>query len=320
MTTEMSDKIAALGDDADWSDPNLYAGILGAPSADDEPATDPAPEGEAEATDVAASEAKESSATPAAAASESPTEEVVADVATKDGKRVIPYAVLHDARQTAAQATARAKELAEANTRLAQQLQQAQSTHEPDASKAEFTKDELAEMEADFPQMAKLAKAHAALKSQLVEQAEAAQAARGDEVATGIQELIDNRPLLARWQSKGGGLWQDAVALDSTLRTDPAWASKSMADRFAEVERRMADELGIEVPPQTPVAVAVKAAQQTPKLPDPKPAPKPTLSDFNGSAPRSKEDEWNATSPRDALARAQHLSEADLMRMAGVSW
>jgi hypothetical protein len=335
MTTKMTDAIAKLDDATDWSDPNVYAQVLGAePEPEEAPSqgdTEPNAEPAATAPAVAAPAPKpESSAAPAAAATAPATEEDPAGVATKDGKRVIPYAVLQSERQKATSATAQAAALAQTVANLTEQLEQAKAgkATQPDDIQR-ISAEEIEQLEADFPAMAKIAKANNALLDRLAQQeANARQtAAQPDPAAASIQDLIDDRPLLAKWQAKGGAAWAMAVDRDVQLQGDPAWAGKSPAERFVEVERQLADELGIPLPTQAPAATPAApapAAPVTAAAPAPLPTPKetaiPSLSDLGGSAPKSEEDRWASTTPRDALATAHRMTEAELMRMAGVNY
>lgn len=109
-------------------------------------------------------------------------------------------------------------------------------------------------------------------------------------------EAIANNPVLAAWQDQAGDAWDEAVAMDNRLRTLPAWADKSLAERFAEVQRRVVGVLGQDVVPEHLRSVAaagkndlgltkeqVIAAGQA-KLKDAKPGIQ-TLSDLPGGTP-----------------------------------
>lgn len=346
MTQDLAAKIDALDTDTDFSDPKTYADLLGYGEGN-EAADQPTQGDTAPATTAAAPEpapaAASAPAAPAAASADSsatptpadPTQQApaaVEGVATKDGKHVIPYAVLEQARKSADQANARAQELARTAETLRAELEAAKAgTAKPaDAKPAapEFTDAELAELEQDLPAVAKLAKGVRVLQEQLAEARAAVPAAAAPQQpnteAQQVQELIDARPLLVRWQSKGGAVWQDAVALDQQLRTDPQWAGKPMADRFAEVERRIAEELGIPIPSQqqqatsqAPAPAAAPAAAPT--------APKtttatPTLTDLGGGPVVSSSDPLGGMSKGQMVDKAMSMSVEELMGMAGVSY
>lgn len=64
-------------------------------------------------------------------------------------------------------------------------------------------------------------------------------------------------------------VWATAVEHDNFLKQAPAWASKPITERFAEVARRTALDLGIELPKVEP-KVEVKAEVIPPKVETPK--------------------------------------------------
>lgn len=336
MTTpDMTARIAALDDSTDWSDPNVYANVLGtaidagdevieAPQGDTaKPVADVQPPPAAAPTPPAAPESSEAPAAAPAALAQEPDPE---GVSTKDGKRVIPYAVLQSARHAATEASARAAALGSENQRLQEQLEALKRGEKPGGAAAVFSDEELEDLEADHPAMAKLARSYVQLRQQVDEARAAPAPVQASAPADSVQDLIDDRPLLARWQAKGGAVWDMAVELDKRFQVDASWAGKSMAERFAAVEQQIAEELGIALPapasaasPAAPAPAAAAPIAAPAPLPPPKPVGMPSLSDLGGSAPKSAEDTWASISPRDALANAHRLSEADLMRMAGVS-
>ncbi len=99
MTANLAQKLETLDTGTDYSDPNTYAALLYGDQADEGAA--PAPQGETvQPAPAPAAEVKtESSEAPAAA--ETNANEAVDGVLTRDGKRVIPYDVLAEARKTA---------------------------------------------------------------------------------------------------------------------------------------------------------------------------------------------------------------------------
>lgn len=325
--TTLAERLETLDNGADFTDHNTYLALLypEGTATVDEPkaetaAAAPAPEAQA----PAAAPAPVESSAPAAAA-ENVSEDGAAGVATKDGKRVIPYAVLHDARQTAAANAARANELTQTVARLQQELEAKQagdatrtSEAQAQAAAAQISDEELAELEADMPVVAKLVKGYRELQAK-VEQAPAPAPAAAAPAVDDVQPLIDNQPLLARWQAKGGAMWAEAIQRDAELKDDPAWAAKPVAERFAEVERQLATEYGIPVP-----------AAATPNPPTPAPAPKPTpaaaaapitptLSDFNGT-PTAVVDPMASMAPGQMVDAARNMSVEELRRMVGIAY
>lgn len=352
-TTELTEKIEALRPDADFSDPQTYADLLGYGAQASEPEPGAAPQGDTATTEVVAAPpappadapavaaapaaapattpAADSSATPVAAVPKVEDEKDVLGVATRDGKRIIPFAVLEGTRKEAQTATQRAQELEQAVASLNQQLAAAKAGAAPPPAAApavEFTEEELSELEADMPAVAKLAKGYRALQDQLV-RAPAPPAATPASPAVDpaavldvVQRDIDNHPLLARWQQKGGPVWGEAVKLDQQLLRDPTWAVKSQADRFTEVQRRIAEDLGIPLPQEhiapTPAAPA-PAPAATPAAPTVVTA-LPTLTDLSGAPVISSSDPLGGMSTGQMVDKAMSMSLEDLQRLAGIPY
>lgn len=354
-TTELTQKIEALSADADFSDPQTYADLLGygeqggetdhvvvpkgdtattevvavtpAQPADAAPAVAAAP-----AAEPAATPAAESSTTPAAAAPKVDDEKDVQGVATRDGKRVIPYAVLEGTRQEAQTAKTRAQELEQTVASLNAQLAATKAGATPPPATVpvvEFTEAELEELAADMPAVAKLAKGYRALQEQLarapaqpVVAAPAQPAADPAAVLAAVQRDIDNHPLLARWQQKGGSVWADAIALDQQLLRDPEWNVKSQSDRFTELQRRMAEDLGIPLPQEITAPTPAAPVAATPAAPA---APAvttalPTLTDLSGGPVISASDPLMGMSAGQMVDKAMTMSVEELQRMAGITY
>lgn len=339
-TTELTKTLDALPAETDYTDPQTYSKLLG---YDEEAAAQPAtteaaPEGETAAAPAAApapepapapAPAAESSAPPAAAETKVEDDKDAQGVATKDGKRVIPYAVLEGARTQARTASARVQELTQTVEALQQQLTDAKAG-KSDPSKAqpvEFTDAELAELEADMPAVAKLVKAHKELQAQIAAQppapAPTPAAPAVDPAQQTVQELIDNRPLLARWQAKGGAIWAEALRMDNELKADPVWAARSLADRFAEVERLVAGDLGIPLSQQTtPPAPAPAAAAPSPAPATPvaAPAAMPTLTDLSGGAVAAVPNPLGGMATGQMVDKAMSMSLEELNKLAGLHY
>lgn len=354
MTTPQSieERIDALNPDTtDWNDAATYA-ALGIGGDDDgqgsgvqdqgdtaqAPAEAPAP-APAAATPAPAPAPAESSQAPAAAPA--PNEPVrVEGIATVDGKRVIPYAVLQNTRQEA-------RHLREENSRLQQELEAARSKAAGDGNQAlvdraasapeTLTEAELAELEQDYPALSKAMKILSATQAQVQKLASAptpapapaaaAPAPSAEQSDEEFDHAIAASPLISKWMSEKGPEWDRAVALDDVLRNDPRTADLTFAERFARVERMVAAEFDIPLPSKTPPTPAPAAAPAAPAPaaaatpaapPPPKAAARPTLTDLGGTPPASADDAINSKTALDLLAATEGMSEEQLMRMAGV--
>lgn len=186
-------------------------------------------------------------------------------VATKDGKNVIPYAVLKSERERASRAE---QTLAEMKERVAALEAIAKSANEgakngesartnPATVAAEdLSPEDLEALKEDFPTiykatMAALAKIQT-LESKLqpversVQEAEADQARTAQET---VQDTIDSIPKLAHIQASNPQAFELAKQFDATLRTQDKWANATLAERFGKVTEMVEAALGeIELP------------------------------------------------------------------------
>jgi hypothetical protein len=339
MTDKTIERLASLEGNQDYTDPDVWRAILAEP--DPEPAAQPqATQGETAtpATEAPAAPAAEpAAATPAPpaadssaapAAAETKTDEAVDGVLTRDGKRVIPYDVLAEARKTSQAHAERAKQLEETQRVLQDRIAAMEAGKKDEQPAPEvFSKDRIDAVREDMPEMAELMESQNRLARELAEAKSAAAAVPAPQpdpdLKANIQAAIDDRPLLAKWQAKGGIAWQRAVELDKGLRSDPAWASKSIAEQFAHVERLVADELGVDVPAQAaaPAPAPIPAPTAAPKPNAPTvpvaEAPHPTVSDFNGSAPVTA-DPLAGLAVGAQVDKAMSMSVEDIYRMAGI--
>ena len=328
MTTEndLAKSLDNLPEDFDYSNPAALAAAMGY-EADDDSQDDPT---QGESTEEQAVQAKapapapeapakpvQSDATPSAAATE-PVE--VVGVQTKDGKHTLPYAVLQEARRTAALNKQRADELAAEKAKLEQQIEAMKSGKPTD----DMSADELAQLAEDFPQLAPVLKTVKDLQAQVASAKPGAPSvdprAQIDQELDAQAELdaaLAARPLLSKYQQQGGVVWGRAVEIDQALMQNPEFAAKPLAERFAEVERQLASELGIQqssTPAAKPTTVDPKAIESASRV-----GPS-TLSDIAGTAPKVEQDPWDDRTPIEGLAAADKLSDEGLMRLAGLSY
>jgi hypothetical protein len=254
-------------------------------------------------------------------------------VASKDGKRVLPYSALTAARFEA-QATKRERDAIKAeNEALKAELEAAKSgkaTAKPEKADDELSDEELAEMEVEFPQLARVARVVKATAAKAVQPAgkdaqepAAQQASATEPTDDPVQEAIDSVPDLLTWQTnqaEHASKFQRAVDWDNTLKASPKWANKPMAERFAEATRLVREEFDIAEPapaslkqdedPKQQVAKRREAAQgqvQNASRRSPN-----TLSDLNGSA-RPPTDSMAALTPTAMLNRMLTMSNEDIL-------
>jgi hypothetical protein len=341
---DMRQAVASLDDSTDFSDPNTYAKLLGGGGEDEVIAANPGDEqgdssqdtqtDDAQATSGQAPKA-DSGSTPDATKTTQTEPTKVDGVLTRDGKTVIPYAVLEGERTRARQAEKRAEAMQADIEQMKAQLAGA-ATKTPDPDALEIGADEMAELESDFPAMAKLVKAHQKLTAQLAQQAQesqassqAAQQATKDEQDLSDQEQFDlgiaANPLIAKWMSEGAKgdspEWNRAKQLDGLYAQDPAFASKTYAERLAVVQRLVCAEFG-HTPPATSQAPAPAPATPSKQRTQPvvQEAPDPSLSDLGGVPPVNTRDPMDQLNTRDALAAAARMTDEELRRLAGVNY
>lgn len=260
---------------------------------------------------VAPKEAKEEKKEPEVKADEKPKEEPKAEkpeakpeekpeakpegVLAKDGKNVIPFAVLESARERAA----KAEELAAEKEKEIERLKAEAAGKKPaeEAKTEMLTEEELSALEADSPTLAKVLRSQQQTILKLNETVESL-AQRSDDqakaeeadVKSEIQAAIDATPTLAAWQvDKDQTAWNEAAKFDRILRENPKYADVPFEDRFAKVVELTKAALGLEVerpqPKEEPKLTPeeVKAAAQA-KL-KAKPQLPRSLSDIPGGAP-----------------------------------
>lgn len=322
MTTEIEKRIEQLNPDTvDWNDPRTYAALgVGTPEPDEVIAEGAQPMGDTIAKDDAEAagspagqgkpEAVDEGAAPGAtdAKPEDPKAQP-AGVATRDGKHVIPYAVLEQTRTALRQ---REAELARLQEQLASAQSGAGQTGHATVDKAmadpsSVSESDLEELEVDFPAVGRALRA-------MLKRIESAQPEKNSDEEFDL--AIAQTPLLASWMANQQGKeWQRAKTLDAMLLNDPDYQAKSYADRFAAVQRMVAAEFGIKEPTPPAPATAAPAA-----LPQPRQAAQPTLTDLGGSPPRNDADLWSQSPTTDLLARAEQMTEEQLMRLAGISY
>lgn len=324
--SNLTDKLEALESSADFSDPQTYAQLLYGDEAASETAQEPkgetAPQTEAAPAEPAAK--AESSEAPAAAQEPKQGDiERVDGIATRDGKRIIPYAVLEGER----------RKVHDLQAQLAEALKKVSGTEAENDDLAQRAAQGLLSEEErlDFPALAKIEKALVDGLAKVSAQPQAPAPAQQQPALSDDEQFdlgIAANPLLAEWMSKGGKEWSRAVAIDKVLRDDPDLASLTYADRFAKVEAMVAAELGIARPtpkadsPAPAPAPAEKSGKTTgpAKAADPVPnTVTPTLTDFNGS-PATVGDPMAGMPVGRMVDTAMNMDMEALRKLVGLSY
>ncbi|RQS39770.1 hypothetical protein [Burkholderia sp. Bp8990] len=219
-----------------------------APAQAAAPAADPAPAAPVEDKSKAASEPVKDPQQPTSMGEEDP-----AGIATKDGKHVIPYAVLQTERERSRAATDALREMTDRVTALEQALKAAANgantgaaARAADAATAEasttMSDADLEALKEDFPTVYKalmtsqqtVTRLEAALRQQEGFRQEV-EAASQRSVEETVQDAIDANPKLAFIQTNDPTAFTLAQQFDDTLKNSAAWANKPMSERFAKV-------------------------------------------------------------------------------------
>lgn len=219
-------------------------------------------------------------------------------VLTRDGKHVIPYNVLENARRKNQEAEERLQAMEEENRRLREQAQQTETKQNATQDQLDEAKRERAAVldqhgieQQDLPtkpdgtldveslrdeypeEMVNVLVAHNNMVQRLSQQVESLQQDRQQQaqreqqiVRESIQDSIDATPELAEIQAEGGRRWNMAVATDADLREDPDWGEQPMRLRFQEVVHLMNGGK-----PRTPEQAEAELEASKPSTPDSKP-------------------------------------------------
>lgn len=133
-----------------------------------------------------------------------------------------------------------------------------------------FSDDEIARAERDFPLLGRTARfVKAQMGNQPAAPAQPPAAAEfvPPSLPANVQEIVDSSPDLLAWQhDQDQARFALAVSTDGLLLQHPHWREKPMAERFAEVVRRVKAELGAPQPaPVDPRQVIAAIPRRTPE-------------------------------------------------------
>lgn len=279
-------------DDGDPAD-NAQAGQPGDPNPNTAPA----------GADATAAAAAPAAAAPAAANTDATPGEGAAAAATPGAEPDKPDAVATAQDKPKGDVRAALRASRHAEQRLRDELAEAKQTIEQLKSgdlptDTNISEEELNQLEADFPAMAKAIRRQQALEREIQALKVPTKDVTGGsdfqplEYAPQVQMLIDDVPDLLAWQHDPNAQdkFQRAIEYDKALNVDPDWKDKPAVERFAEAARRTREKFGM---PATPTPSAGdKPAPKTPVDPkaalDAAPATGPKgISDFRGGSPAS---------------------------------
>lgn len=242
--------------------------------------------GQADATQSNTGDTKNDTPTPGATteqqqdAGQGQQAEQPKSILSKDGKHVIPYDVLEaeraEKRRVAESSQRTAAELAETRRQLEVLTRQINAAGLQPAQlpeKTQITLEQIAGVRDSFPELAgvldSLVQKVEYLQSAQPAPAPVQQAASADPVMS----ALDATPDLKAWQTGDPDRFTLAVHIDETLKNDPAWKDKPLAERFGEVAKRTRAAYGESVESAT--------QQQTPPVQD---AKQPTAEEIQQKA------------------------------------
>lgn len=236
-------------------------------------------------------------------------------IATKNGEGKIPYGVLEAARSEAKlyrdQLQQKDSAYSEAMRKLEAMQEQLKVAGMQPADLPEniqFDDKEIQAIADDFPEVGKIMRGMAQ-KIQYME-SQYRQSQPVQDTGNPVADAIASVPDLAEWQKADPDKFGFAVHLDETLKTDPAWKDKSLAERFQEVANRVKAAYG-EAP-----AAPKKADPSTEEL-QKKAAEIQAKAKADAEIPASPSDLGNANvnTEKTAMDKALDASPAELQSM-----
>ena len=175
-------------------------------------------------------------------------------IATKNGEGKIPYGVLEAARSEAKQYREQLQQKETAYTEAMRKLETMQEQLKTAGMQPadlpeniQFDDKEIQAIADDFPEVGKIMRGMAAKIQYLQNQYQQAQPVK--DTGNPVMDAINSIPDLAEWREKDQDKFGFAVHLDETLKNDPAWKDKPLAERFQEVANRVKAAYG-ETPAQ----------------------------------------------------------------------
>lgn len=226
------------------------------PAGDQKPAEEKPAEEKPKEADAKPAEKVEEKATTATDAPAAARDEEGKFVSTKDGKGKIPYDVLVAAREQAKlyreQDLAKQAQLDESARMIETLKKQLTTANLQPADLPENTKidpEKLKALRDDFPELADIVQTMSDqlefMKGKVAPAKQ--QEAPVDNGAAAVRQALNDNATLTDWSKNDADRWETAVTIDQKLMNDSAWKDKTVAERFAEVERRTKLIFGDEV-------------------------------------------------------------------------
>lgn len=182
------------------------------------------------------------------------------DVSSKNGQHSLPYDVLTQARERAAAAEAEREKLANEKAELESQFAETKRVAELHSSQLkdagmdprklpgemlkdpelmERIKDEYPELGELVSELANQIQQYGGNNNQQPKPQQQEPVAHDD-----VQTAFEQSKHLKNWRSSDVDKWEMAQVIDNKLANDPSFASKSVAERFNEVEKRVQSAFG----------------------------------------------------------------------------
>lgn len=294
------------------------------PAGDQKQAEEKPAEEKPKEADAKPEEKVEEKATTATDAQAAARDEEGKFVSTKDGKGKIPYDVLVAAREQAKlyreQDLAKQAQLDESARMIETLKKQLTTANLQPADLPENTKidpEKLKALRDDFPELADIVQTMSDqlefMKGKVAPAKQ--QEAPVDNGAAAVRQALNDNATLTDWSKNDADRWETAVTIDQKLMNDSAWKDKTVAERFAEVERRTKLIFGDEV-------VAAKDNKADPAELQKQAEQKIKEAREQSAVPESPSDvgKANTSNPGNITEWAASASTADIYeRMGGMS-
>lgn len=177
------------------------------------------------------------------------------DVSSKNGQHSLPYEVLAQARERAAAAEAERERLAQEKADLQSQFEETKRVAELHSSQlkeagmdprklpGEMLKDPelMNRIKDEYPELGEIV---TELASKIQQYDTKTQPEPQAPAQNDVQAAFDQLQHLKQWRTNDADKWDMAQVIDNKLANDPSFQNKSVAERFAEVERRVQSAFG----------------------------------------------------------------------------